>query len=277
MSTLRSFLDVLPDVTVAREEIHHNDGYYWDNRTRSPGGWVIQQTVEGSSFYETPGRHFPVPAGTCMIFCHGEDSWYGLRDRSPYRLRWLQLSGGLMNWAASLQQEFGPVLRMEAKGEADRILDGLVADVQQGIWRDRLYLAETATQLLLALYREQVGGRQGVDPVAHGRHLLETQYRSPRNLKEWAAEIGITREHFTREFRARSGETPAAFLRNLRLAHADRLLKAHHVPLADIAASSGFASEQTFHRAYGKAFGISPGKARERHQFGGREEKNNFR
>jgi len=240
------------------------DGYFWDNRTRSPSGWVIQQTLEGSAFYETPSRRYRVGPGACMIFRHGEDSWYGLGDSGTYRLRWLQLSGGIQDWAGALQQEFGPVLRMEPKGEAGTILRGLVSDVQQGIWRDRLYLAESATQLLLALYREQVGGRQGVDPVAYGRHLLETQYRSSRNLKEWAEAIGVTREHFTREFRARYGETPAAFLRRLRLEHANHLLKTHHLTLTDIAAASGFASEQTFHRAFGRHFGYPPGKARDR-------------
>ncbi len=263
MKHVSSFLDTLPDVTVAREETHINDEYFWDNRTRMPGGWVIQQTLEGSAFYETTSCRYRVVSGSCMIFRHGEDSWYGLWDSAPYRLRWLQLSGGIQNWAGALQQEFGPVLRMEEKGEAGTILAGLVSDVQQGIWRDRLYLAEAATQLLLALYREQVGGRQGVDPVAYGRHLLETQYRSPRNLKEWASEIGVTREHFTREFRIRYGETPAAFLRRLRLEHADRILKTHHLTLADVAAASGFASEQTFHRAYGRHFGYPPGKARD--------------
>ena len=165
-------------------------------------------------------------------------------------------------WLDRIREEFGPVLRMSEQGEAGRLAARLVEDQRHAVKRDRLYLAEGVFRLFFALYREQIGARRGNDPVAYGRHLLDTQFRSPRNMKEWCAEIGISREHFSREFSTRYGETPAAYLRKLRLRHADELLKTHTLPLADIAAASGFASEQTFHRAYRMFYGIPPGRGR---------------
>ena len=92
--------------------------------------------------------------------------------------------------------------------------------------------------------------------------MLETQFRSPRNLKEWADDIGISREHFTREFHKRYEETPATFLRRLRLDHARILLRNPSLTLPDVAKASGFASAHTFYRAYKLYFGEAAGQHR---------------
>jgi len=98
--------------------------------------------------------------------------------------------------------------------------------------------------------------------MAYGHHLLSNHFRSPRNLKEWCQQIGISREHFSRAFKERYGVSPAAFLRQLRLTHANQLLQSHHLSIHDVAAASGFASPQTFHRAFTQFYGSPPGGKR---------------
>jgi AraC-like DNA-binding protein len=266
MSFDQNSLNQIPDIRIAAEERYSKNGYFWDNRIRKDQGVILQQTLQGSAFYETPTGRTLVEPGMAMLYRHGEESWYGSdeRCRQPYRLRWVEITHGhgVAGLFEQIRSEFGSVLRMSEQGEAGQLMRRLVEEVRSGHRRDRLMYAETGYRLLLSVYREQIAGQQGDDPISFGRSLLETQFRSPRNLKEWAEEIGVSREHFTREFSARYGETPAVFLRRLRLEHADSLIRGHHLSLADVAFASGFASEQTFYRAYRQHFGVPAGRAR---------------
>ena len=241
--------------------------YFWDNKTRKDvSGFVIQRTIHGSvALWGKDGR-VEAGEGQALLFRHGEDSRYGLDDacKNPYQHIWLIIAHSpvIRPIYDDLINSFGHVVRMNPKGEACQIMDRMYEARNVGAMRDRFSDAETVFALLLAIYREQVSDRRGRDPVAYGRHLLETQYRSPRNLKEWAEEIGLTREHFSREFRARYGETPATFLRSLRLENAKRLLLNPSLTVDEVSAASGFANPKTFHRAFKNAYGVPPGYSR---------------
>ncbi|MGA0333656.1 MAG: AraC family transcriptional regulator [Kiritimatiellia bacterium] len=255
----------MPDIRLVQVEIYSNPGRYsYDNSLRTEEkGFVIQQTLQGSAYFVEDGVRKRVGAGQAMLFGYAENTQYGL-DRDcdlPYGLCWILLTGGagLHSLVREIRWRFGSVLQMSEKGEAAELLRRCHEDFVSGNFRDRWFMAENVYRLLFALYREQVAGIQGNDPVSYGRYLLETQFRSPRNLKEWVGEIGITREHFTREFHARYGESPAGFLRRLRLEHARGLLRNHTLSLQDVAQASGFASAQTFHRAYKNHFGCAAG------------------
>jgi AraC-like DNA-binding protein len=250
-----------------QRENRHNLSYFWDNKTRRErGGIVIQQTLKGSVAFWDKGGRKEAGAGRALLFRHGEDTRYGLDEACtrPYELVWLMISETPVVLALyeDLIDSFGHVLRMDVKGEAGQLLQRTRQSRELGAVRDRFSDAETAIALLMGLYREQISDRRGRDPLAYGRHLLETQFRSPRNLKEWAEEIGWTREHFSREFRVRYGETPAAFLRKLRLEHARDLLLNPGLTVDEVAAASGFANPKTFHRAFRDAYGMPPGRSR---------------
>lgn len=253
----------LPDIRLARRETHCSGTYSWNNHTRTPDqGLVIQRTAGGSCGFTIGQNAFEVLAGQAMLFRHGEDSRYGITAESvlPYETEYVVMDpgGGISDLFEGLREQYGPVLRMETGGEAHQILVQLLLEFDSGRPSDRVTHAEAAYRLLLNLHREQGIDRRARDPVAYGKHLLETRYREPKNLKEWCGGIGISREHFSREFSARYGETPADFLRNLRLEHARSLVRIRsNLALEDIAALSGFASVQTFHRAYKQRYGQS--------------------
>ncbi|MEX2605971.1 MAG: AraC family transcriptional regulator [Kiritimatiellia bacterium] len=267
MNRLIISMESLPDIRIIQREKQTKNSYYWDNAVRQPEpGLVVQQTLKGSAFIEdSSGRHLVKP-GHAMLFQYGEKSCYGLdRDcERPYELCWTYLVGsaGFMEIAAAIRREFGSVVRMSIDGEASLLLRRLHQDFNSGNLPNRFYSAECAYRLLISMYREQVEETRGNDPISYGRHLLESQFRSPFNLKEWADKIGISREHFTREFHQRYGESPAAYLRRLRLEHAHILLKNRTLNLQDVASASGFASAQTFYRAYKTYYGVSAGRQR---------------
>lgn len=83
-------------------------------------------------------------------------------------------------------------------------------------------------------------------------------------VKEIAERFGYSREHFTRLFLERFGESPGRLLRDARLRNARALLGQSGFPLDRIAALSGFASAASLCRAFREETGESPGEWRKR-------------
>jgi AraC family transcriptional regulator len=64
--------------------------------------------------------------------------------------------------------------------------------------------------------------------------------------------------HFARSFKATTGQCPHEFLSRIRLTLAKRMLAERHMPISDIALSTGFSSQSNFSRAFRGATGMTP-------------------
>lgn len=258
--------DVFALVDGGAEELRTGD-YRWDNARRSDANrMIVQRTIAGAGFFEDVRGRRLVPAGWAMVFTHREASRYGLPPEAtePYRLRYLSLSPGtsIVGVFQQLRQDFGSVVRMAPDGEAVALFEEVFRRMQTGSFVDRYHEAELIYRMLIAMYREQVHGTRDEDPIEFGSHMLRARFRGPIDLKTIARQCGVTREHFIRAFSERFGETPGAMLRRLRLEHARTMLLATELPVASVAAASGFASATTFCRAFRAAYAVSPTRVR---------------
>ena len=85
----------------------------------------------------------------------------------------------------------------------------------------------------------------------------------PLSLSSLAAVAGLSPYHFARQFSARFGLAPMAFVRARRVALAARRLTGPTPPtLVELAFDVGFESQEGFTRAFRRAFGVSPGRYR---------------
>ncbi len=74
-----------------------------------------------------------------------------------------------------------------------------------------------------------------------------------------AERVYLSRYHFMRLFKAETGSTVHAYVRQKRLIQAARRIR-EGTPAARAAAESGFSDYSAFHRAFTAAFGVSPGR-----------------
>ena len=81
------------------------------------------------------------------------------------------------------------------------------------------------------------------------------------DVDELAARVHISRYHFMRLFKAQTGTSVHAYVRQRRLMRAARLIR-EGMSAARAAEECGFADYSAFHRAFTAAFGTSPGKLR---------------
>lgn len=73
----------------------------------------------------------------------------------------------------------------------------------------------------------------------------------------------MSRASFAQLFRDVSGTTPLAVLTKLRLQIAAQMFSREMLPVVVIAESVGYASESSFHKAFVREFGCTPGEYRE--------------
>jgi len=81
-----------------------------------------------------------------------------------------------------------------------------------------------------------------------------------------AQRVCMCPSHFRKVFTSVFGAPPTYFVQNLRLNEARRRLSKRHETLRSVAASVGFSSPDTFHRAFERRFGVRPKRYLEERQ-----------
>jgi AraC-like DNA-binding protein len=100
-----------------------------------------------------------------------------------------------------------------------------------------------------------------VPPARHllrARDLADARYLEPLEVSDLARAAGLSRAHFSREFRRAFGEAPHAYLLTRRLERAAALLRSTDRSVADICFSVGLQSVGSFTTSFTRTYGMSP-------------------
>ena len=100
-----------------------------------------------------------------------------------------------------------------------------------------------------------------VPPARHllrAKDLADARYFEPLDVNDLARAAGLSRAHFSREFRAAFGETPHAYLLTRRLERAAALLRTTDHSVAEICFSVGLQSVGSFTTSFTRTYGKSP-------------------
>ncbi len=100
-----------------------------------------------------------------------------------------------------------------------------------------------------------------VPPARHllrARDLADARYFEPLDVEDLARAAGLSRAHFSREFRRAFGETPHTYLLTRRLERAAALLRTTDNSVADICMAVGLQSVGSFTSSFTRTYGMSP-------------------
>jgi transcriptional regulator GlxA family with amidase domain len=120
----------------------------------------------------------------------------------------------------------------------------------------------------LVLYVKRPGGQaqfsrhlkaQQRDDAFGALHLwMIENLDEPLDVGQLAARMGMSPRHFARRFAAAMGQTPAAYVAQLRLDHCRRRFEQGARNLKQVAREGGFGTEQNMRRTFQRTLGITP-------------------
>jgi len=255
-------------MTHAERESYRTENYGFDNRNRSYAGHcVIQRTLRGCAYLELRGRHYKVPKGSAMVFAHGEESSYGYASArgEEYGLEWLGFYGGnALQMLAAIRENLGTVFLLPEGSEPCLTFWALLKAAEENRIRDRFFIGGQVQLLLHQLLSLSRRSRRGRPVEEQAWETIQDEFAQGNNLTEIAQRLKCSREHLSRRFALRYGESPACALRRLRLEHAAELLEVSSLQIADVALRVGMQDVNTFYRAFRSRYSLSPSAYRER-------------
>jgi AraC-like DNA-binding protein len=100
-----------------------------------------------------------------------------------------------------------------------------------------------------------------VPPARHllrAKDLADARFAEPLSVDDMARAAGLSRAHFSREFRRTFGEPPHTYLLTRRLERAAALLRNTDRSVADVCVSVGLQSVGSFTSSFTRTYGRSP-------------------
>jgi len=235
--------------------------YHWDSRRRGRNLFLIfQYSWSGSGIFCEKRREISIPPGHALLTTTVESSayYYPPDAREPWIFGWIDIVGAEESWKW-LRQNFGSVVALSPTGPAILLFRTITRRYIERDFQDRFQSSELVFRFLMEIFRELTSSSQRDESSIHyARHYIDDHYQRPLNIKELAEKVGLSREHFSRQFAATIGQSPGAYLRERRLQTAQLLLKQSSESVSAISRLSGFASASHFCRAFRAKKGCSP-------------------
>jgi len=100
-----------------------------------------------------------------------------------------------------------------------------------------------------------------VPPARHllrAKDLADARYTEPLEVDDLARAAGLSKAHFSREFRRTFGESPYAYLLTRRLERAAALLRNTDYSVAEICLEVGLQGVGSFTTSFKRMYGVTP-------------------
>jgi AraC-like DNA-binding protein len=228
---------------------------------------LVNIVAAGAGAVRTPGRRRLLREGEAVL-CEA-DSAYHLELAAPVTVLTLQLDRHLLPIRASRIREAHAVPLYDAGRVSvlHHFMTGLLAGGERGLNNDERHGVIARDLLLLALHEhgEITSVTEQASAYVVVRSLLERHFADPDlTVDRVARRLRVSRRYVENLF-AREGHSPAAYLRALRVDHAQAMLAASAtLTVTEAARLSGFNDAATFRRAFRRAKGLPPDAWRRR-------------
>ncbi len=177
-----------------------------------------------------------------------------------------------------------PYLLIKGKSRQDiaALVERILKENRQESYGKDIMMQLLAMELLVALARglreeweESLRVRTGKarELVKIARDYIIRNHDRDISVAEAASYVFLSQGYFTRAFRDETGISPMAFLMQVRVDHACKLLQQQDIKVSGVASQVGFSSPQRFNAAFRKHIGMTPMAYRRMIQEQGRQAK----
>jgi AraC-like DNA-binding protein len=247
------------------------DAYSWSGMRRgvSPERPLVlfQYTLAGRGAYEEAGTKWSLEADRSFaVLLPSAHRYFLPPDSTSWTFFWFWVRHPFV------ADRFRELRRKEAAvqtwGSNSLVLERAVELIEEASlsrWREVWSFEEQLVGFLLAMERESHHRRYPQDEserlLNETRRIILSRMERPPGVEDLAQAWGLERTTFSRHFKSKTGVSPAAFITDVRLDEAVKLLGTR-AKLKEIAARTGFADDNHFCKVFKAHFSHSPGAYR---------------
>jgi len=247
------------------------DHYYWDGRKHAAvsnrSRVLFQYTLEGRGEYAEAGKLWPIgPGAGFMALLPGAYRYYLPEGSGHWTFFWLIVQHPFFcERIRALRREEAAVQAWKPGSAALESAAMLLESGCEGKLLDVWTFEKQLFSWLLEMEREMYHRRYPQDErqrlLDETRQMLRERLHNPPSAAELAERHHLERTTFSRKFKATTGISPAAFMTEVRLEEALKLLRTA-AKLEEVAEKTGFADANHFCKVFRRHFHSSPGAYR---------------
>ncbi|MCT2535978.1 AraC family transcriptional regulator [Aquibacillus koreensis] len=241
--------------------------YYWDGQERIDGPlYLFQYTVSGYGQVEVnehtyqvePGRAFMVeiPSNHRYFLPASSDEW-------EFYFILMRPTNITDSWK-SLIDQLGPVPKLPENSSPIIFLKDVFHSASKDLIHDGYRASSIVYQFMMELHRFCHEDKKKVSTwpltIQKAADIIEQNYNQIQSLEEISEEIGLSKYHFTRQFRKATGYTPIQYLTKVRMEKAIQLLRFADLSIEQIARNIGYANGSYFIKVFRQWVGYPPGE-----------------
>lgn len=239
------------------------------------GGSVVLRPLMAHAFYVEEGQAevvalyfgFAKPQPSSAMISDGQSKQLKTTDIEPRSLeKFLNFANGE---EAGDRHYHDPFIMIQGKSRHDiaGLVERILRENRLESFGQELMMQLLAMELLVALARglreeweESLRVRTGKarELVRIARDYIIGNHDRDISVSEVAGYVFLSQGYFTRAFRDETGMSPMAFLMQIRVEHACKLLERNDIKVSGVADMVGFSSPQRFNAAFRKHIGSTP-------------------
>lgn len=241
---------------------HCTSGYHI--RRKSYNSVLLMYVLEGKCAVLVDDHSYLAKAGDIVIINCYKPHEYSTND--SLKTLWIHFDGSQsLEFAETILKNLGAVFACE---NPDLFIQSITSIIN--IFRNHQVISEPSVSCLihnLLCNLVSATSVSGALELEHGVVCTAIDYIKAQHMLDLPVEavarhVAMSPSHLSRLFKKQTGYSPYEYLVKVRLDNAKSLLKKTTLPIAQIAADTGFNSASNFIYAFHKHMGISPSKFR---------------
>ncbi len=243
---------------------NYTENYVWDSLKRGPKSMTVwQYTISGQGAFRVGDRTYDLNPGTAFIAeVPGNNCYYLPNNSEHWELLYVTIIGAeAIRLMRELVERSGPVFKLPEEGKTIDLFCDIFRTAQKGRLDNPFKLSEMSYRFVMTLYDEiLLGNWKKERPEFIGKVIdfCLSHIGEPFGVEEMAKISGLSRYHFSREFKKYTGMTPMAYYTEMRVKKAIRMLQAENKTIKEIAFECGYDDLSYFGKIFRKSTGMSP-------------------
>lgn len=244
-----------------------SDIYNYNGMNRGRREMAIwQYTLSGSGRLIIEGREYELNPGYAMMVHIPQEHRYFLPRGGEWEFIFVSFNGSeLMRLWNEAEKRIGPVAYFsEGVKTLGAFMNIFNASLNNQL-ENPFCASKLAYDFMMSIFEDYQVEKSGnkIPPFVKAVvDFCQEHIAEPLGVSDMAAAAGYSQYHFTRLFKQSQGMSPALFLKQLRLKHAERLLQTELMSINEIAFHCGFDDPSYFCKIFKKEYKYSPGEYR---------------